>query len=243
MRERSHVLSRHRDAAYTEVMRILVVEDFPPLRMSLARGLREAGYAVDAVSDGNTAFSYAEAHDFDVIVLDIMLPGMDGLALLERLRSRHHPAQVLLLTARDTVEDRVNGLDRGADDYLVKPFAFDELLARVRALVRRRHTRPSPEIHVDDLVVDTAARRVTRGGKDIDLTAREYSILEVLALRTGQTLTRDEISDAIYDFAEEHGSNVVDVYIGYIRKKLRAAGDTPLIHTRRGLGYMLKKAD
>jgi DNA-binding response OmpR family regulator len=220
-------------------MRILVVEDYPPLRLSLTRGLREAGYAVDAVADGEQALAYAEAGDYDLIVLDIMLPVVDGLSVLRRLREERRPARVLLLTAKDTVADRVSGLDLGADDYLVKPFAFAELLARVRALVRRAYAKAAPTIRVGDLEIDTAARRVRRAGREIELTAREYSILEILAHRAGCVVTRDEISAAIYDFDAEPGSNIVDVYIGYLRRKIEGEGEARLIRTRRGLGYVL----
>ncbi len=231
-----------RGDTYNHVMRVLVVEDYAPLRRSLERGLREAGYAVDAVADGADGLAYARCDVYDVVVLDVMLPSMDGLTVLERLRGDGNAARVLLLTARDTVDDRVNGLDRGADDYLVKPFAFEELLARVRALVRRRHRQARPTITIDDLEIDTSARAVRRGGEPVELTAREYSILEVLARRVDQVVTRDEIWDAIYDFDAERGSNVVDVYVGYIRRKLERNGRRRLLHTRRGIGYVLSGA-
>ncbi len=220
-------------------MRILVVEDYTPLRHSLTRGLREAGYAVDAVADGEHGLAYIEAGAYDLIVLDIMLPVIDGLTLLRSLRAKRRPDRVLLLTAKDSVTDRVGGLDLGADDYLVKPFAFEELLARVRVLVRRGYDKSSPTIRIADLEIDTAARRVRRGSRDVELTAREYSILEFLAHRAGHVVTRDEIWESIYDFESEHGSNVVDVYVGYLRRKLELAGEPRLIRTRRGLGYVL----
>jgi DNA-binding response OmpR family regulator len=220
-------------------VRVLVIEDYPPLRRSLLRGLREAGYAVDAVADGEEGLAYVETGVYDVIVLDIMIPKMDGFTVLKRLRDKQSSSRVLVLTAKDTVADRVRGLDLGADDYLVKPFAFEELVARVRALQRRRYRQDSPTITIADLKVDTAARVVRRGSRRIELTAREYSILEVLAARIGQVVTRDEIWDRIYDFGAERNSNVVDVYIGYLRKKLETAGGSRLIHTRRGIGYVL----
>lgn len=220
-------------------MRILVIEDYEPLRRSLVRGLREAGYAVDSASDGEEGSDFAEAAPYDVIVLDIMLPRRDGFAVLRRLRDRKSPSRVLILTAKDRVDDRVRGLDLGADDYLVKPFAFDELMARVRALQRRRYEQTSPTIKIADLEIDTNARVVRLSGRPVDLTAREYSILELLAARKGQVVTRDEISDRIYDFDAERNSNVVDVYIGYLRRKLESDGTPRLIHTRRGLGYVL----
>ena len=220
-------------------MRLLVVEDYTPLRRSLAKGLREAGYAVDSVSDGEEAVDYLEAECFDVVVLDLMLPKMDGFTVVERLRRSGSKTRVLILTARDQVGDRVRGLDLGADDYLVKPFAFDELLARVRALVRRKYETP-PVLRIADLELDSAARVVRRGGDRLDLTAREYAILEVLASRAGDVVTREEIADRVYDFREERGSNVIDVYVGYLRKKLEAGGRSRLVHTKRGLGYSLE---
>lgn len=222
-------------------MRLLVVEDYPPLRNSLERGLREAGYAVDVVGDGEEGLHYAETGLYDVIILDVMLPKINGFKVLQRLRERRSSSRILVLTAKDTVDDRVQGLDLGADDYLVKPFAFKELLARVRALQRRRYDQKSPKITIGDVEIDTAARLVKRAGQRIELTAREYSILEVLAMRKGQVVTRDEIWDRIYDFGAECNSNVVDVYVGYIRRKLETNGGRRLIHTRRGLGYVLEE--
>lgn len=224
-------------------MRVLVVEDFLPLRTSLQRGLREAGYAVDAVADGVEGLAFAQTSTYDVIVLDVMLPGMDGLTLLRRLRAQRCPSRVLMLTAKDTLEDRLLGLDNGADDYVVKPFAFEELLARIRALIRRRYEQSAPRVEIGDLVIDTAGRVVRRGTRDIELTAREYAILEVLAARPGRIVTREEIEERVYDFTSERGSNVVDVYIGYLRRKLEQDGDSRLIHTRRGLGYVLAVAE
>jgi DNA-binding response OmpR family regulator len=221
-------------------MKILVVEDYEPLRRSLVRGLREAGYAVDSGIDGEEALGCAESTTYDVIILDLMLPKVDGLAVLERLRAREVASRILVLTARGEVDDRVRALDMGADDYLVKPFAFEELLARVRALQRRRYRQTSPVIKIGDLEVDTSARIVRLVGRPVELTAREYSILEVLACRRGQIVTRDEIWERIYDFAAERNSNVVDVYIGYLRKKLSRDGCAPLIRTKRGLGYVLE---
>ena len=220
-------------------MKLLVVEDYEPLRRSLVRGLREAGYAVDSAPDGEEAMNYAESTTYDVIVLDLMLPKIDGFTVLQRLRERECTSRVLVLTAKDDIDDRVRGLDLGADDYLIKPFAFEELLARVRALQRRKYRQSSPVIKIDDLEIDTSARIVRIQGETVVLTAREYSILEVLAVRRGQVVTREEIWDRIYDFAAERNSNVVDVYIGYLRKKLYRAGRPSLIRTRRGMGYVL----
>ena len=220
-------------------MKVLLVEDYVPLRKSVARGLQEAGFAVDATGDGEEGLWYARSGDYDVIVLDLMLPKVDGLTILRRLREREDPVPVLILTARDTVPDRVRGLDLGADDYLVKPFAFDEFLARVRALVRRKYETRSPSVQVGDLEVDTSRRTARRGGRTIELTTREYALLELLALRAGQVVSRTEIWEHLYDFAAEPASNVIDVYIGHLRKRLEAGGRPRLIHTRRGLGYML----
>jgi DNA-binding response OmpR family regulator len=220
-------------------MRVLIVEDYEPLRTSIGQGLREAGFAVDASADGEEGAWYARSNDYDVIVLDIMLPAIDGLTILSRLRQAGDKTPILLLTARDTVEDRVAGLNQGADDYLVKPFAFAELLARVRALVRRRYDAKDPVLHVHDLAIDTAKRTVHRTGEPIELTAREYALLEFLALRAGEVVSRTDIWEHLYEFDSSVESNVVNVYIGYLRKKLERPGCPPLIHTRRGLGYVL----
>jgi DNA-binding response OmpR family regulator len=221
-------------------MRVLVVEDYTPLRESVTCALEEAGYAVDAAADGHEGLWHALSAEHDAIVLDIMLPGLDGLAVLSRLRAEGHPTPVLLLTAKDTVADRVRGLDAGADDYRVKPFALLELLAWVRALVRRGKGVADPTIRVGDLAVDTAGRAASRGGRNLDLTAREYAVLELLALRAGKVVSREEVWRHVYDFAAEIESNVVDVYIGYLRRKTEAGGGTRLIHTRRGQGYVLQ---
>jgi DNA-binding response OmpR family regulator len=220
-------------------MRLLVVEDDDLLRNSLCKGLAEAGYAVDATGDGQEGLWFARTNGYDVIVLDIMLPGIDGLSILSALRQEHSKAQVLLLTARDAVEDRVTGLDRGADDYLVKPFAFDELLARIRAMLRHAYDSSDPIIRISDLVLDTSKRTVCRGDKAIQLTAREYALLEYLARRSGEVVSRTDIWEHLYDFQDESTSNVVDVYILYLRRKLEDGGRPRLIHTRRGLGYVL----
>ncbi|HRX86924.1 MAG TPA: response regulator transcription factor [Phycisphaerae bacterium] len=221
-------------------MRVLVIEDYAPLREAVAQALAEAGYAVDASGDGPEGLWYARSGEYDAIVLDIVLPELDGLELLRKLRREGVTTPVLLLTARDTVRDRVHGLDAGADDYLVKPFALAELLARVRALVRRRYAASDPVIRVRDLEVNTVARTVTRGGAGIELTAREYALIEFLVHRAGTVVTRSEIHEHIYDFRDATDSNVVDVYIGYLRKKTERDGGPRLIHTRRGQGYVLE---
>jgi DNA-binding response OmpR family regulator len=220
-------------------MRVLVVEDFELLRDSLVQGLREAGYAVDASGDGEEGLWYAQSNPYDVIVLDLMLPKMDGLTLLRKLREQGNMVHVLVLTAKDAAADRVRGLDLGADDYLVKPFALDELFARVRALVRRKYHAKSPLIRVADLEVDTAARLARRGGRLLDLSPREYVFLEFLAARAETVVTRTELREHLYDFNAEIDSNVVDVFIAHLRKKIEEPGRPRLIHTRRGHGYVL----
>lgn len=220
-------------------MRVLLVEDYPPVRKAVARGLREAGYAVDVAGDGEEGLWYSLNNDYDVIVLDLMLPKVDGLTILKRLRSDGRSANVLILTAKDTVTDRVQGLDLGADDYLVKPFAFEELLARVRALARRSYHARNPIITLDDLRIDTSGQRVWRAGEEILLTAREYALLEYLAMRSGEVVSRSSIWEHVYEFNSDAESNVVDVYIGYLRKKIERSDKRRLIHTLRGRGYQL----
>lgn len=220
-------------------MRVLLIEDYEPLAKAVAKGLRDEGYAVDVAADGELGWWYASGGSHDAVILDLMLPKLDGLSLLERMRARKLEVPVLILTARDTVDDRVRGLNRGADDYLVKPFAFEELLARVRAMVRRKYAARGPVVSVADLEIDTAARLVTRAGRRIELTAREYALLEFLALRAGQVVSRTEIWEHVYDFHDSPASNVVDVYVGYLRRKLDRPGAPPLIRTRRGQGYVL----
>ncbi len=220
-------------------MRLLVVEDFESLRLAVAESLREDGHSVDECAEGPEALVRLVEGSYDVVVLDIMLPGLDGLDVLARARARGCQTAVLLLTARDGVDDRVAGLDRGADDYLVKPFAMAELLARVRALVRRGYGHPTPHLAIAHLTIDTAAHHVTSGGEPVELTAREYALLEYLALRTGQVVSRTEIWEHLYDEESTTISNVVDVYVGYLRRKLEQGGHPRVIHTRRGEGYVL----
>ncbi|NQT87412.1 response regulator transcription factor [bacterium] len=220
-------------------MRVLLVEDYAPLRKSVARGLRNAGFAVDVSADGEEGLWYAQTNDYDAVVLDIMLPRMDGLTVLRRLREGGRKTHVLLLTAKGDVDDRVRGLNGGADDYLVKPFAFKELLARVRALVRRSYAAKNPVIRVGDLELNTVTRSARRGGAALALTAREYALLEFLAMRAGEVVARTDIWEHIYEFDSSAQSNVVDVYIGYLRRKTERGGLPRLIHTRRGQGYVL----
>src|SRR5437016_239426 len=220
-------------------MKVLLVEDYTPLCEAVSQGLREEGFAVDVASDGDTGLWHATASDYDVVILDLMLPGMDGLTVLKRLRKSGRDTHVLILTAKDTTEDRVRGLDLGADDYLVKPFAFRELLARVRALVRRKYHTKDPTLRVADLEIDTTARTVRRAGRRIELSPREYALLELLAERAGEVVTRTDIWEHVYEFHSNAESNVVDVLIGHIRRKLEGPGLAKLIHTRRGHGYVL----
>lgn len=222
-------------------MHILLVEDYAPARKTLEQGLREAGYAVDSAADGEEGLHCATTGKYDVIVLDLMLPQVDGLTILKELRQRGNQTQVLVLTAKDTLEDRVRGLDFGADDYLVKPFAFRELLARLRALVRRNYQSKEPTITVSDLKINTAARQVERGGEKIHLTAREFALLEYMARRIGTVVTRTEIWEHVYEFNDSAESNVVDVYVARLRRKINLPGFVQLIETRRGHGYLLQE--
>jgi DNA-binding response OmpR family regulator len=219
-------------------MRLLVIEDFAVLRTSLVRGLRELGYAVDEASDGKQGLALAQQHTYDVVILDLMLPQKSGIEVLAELRASGNTVHVLVLTAKDSVEDRIAGLDHGADDYLIKPFAFDELTARIRALVRRSYQRPNPIIRVADLEIDTLKRSVRRGGDVVPLSAREYALLEYLASRVGQVVTRVEIWEHVYDSVGEPWSNVLDVYISHLRRKIDQGRTPKLIHTRRGHGYL-----
>lgn len=220
-------------------MRVLVIEDYEVVREAIHASLVEHGFAVDATGSGTDGAWLAHEHDYDVIVLDLMLPGLDGVTILSRLRAAGRTAAVLVLTARTALEERVRALDLGADDYLVKPFDLAELVARVRAMVRRRYQTSAPRIRVADLELDTARRELRRAGEVIALSAREYALLEYLALRAGELVTRTEIWEHVYDFRSSATSNVVDVYVGYLRRKLEAHGPR-LIHTRRGQGYTLE---
>lgn len=220
-------------------MRVLLVEDEPGIAQFVRQGLVEAGYAVDVAPDGRSGWDYACAAEYDVIVLDIMLPELDGLQLLRQLRSEKIKAPVLLLTARDGIDDRVKGLDAGADDYLAKPFAFTELLARLRALLRRPPLQGEPILRVADLEMDVANREVCRNGKRIDLSPREFTLLEYFMRHPRQVLTRDQITEHIWNFDFYGDSNVVDVYVGYLRRKIDRGFDPQLLHTVRGVGYRL----
>lgn len=220
-------------------MRILLVEDEPAIANFVRQGLAETGYAVDLAHDGREGLDYALVADYDAYVLDILLPKMDGLALLRDLRRRGDKTPALMLTARDTVDNRVEGLDAGADDYLVKPFAFPELLARVRALLRRPPLQMGTVLQVGDLEMDTATREVRRNDRLIELSPREYAVLEYLLRHPHQVLSRTQIGEHVWNFDFFNESNVVDVYIGYLRRKIEHEGEPPLIHTVRGVGYRL----
>ncbi len=224
-------------------MRVLLVDDTPALVRALRQGLEESGFAVEVAPDGNVADAKCKSTLYDVIILDVGLPQQDGLTLLKKWRSRGITTHVMMLSARATVQDRVTALDSGADDYLAKPFAFEELLSRIRALVRRGHIQKNPEIRVADLVIDTAARRVGRAGQIIRLTPREYGLLEFLANHRGRVVTRTMIWEHLYDEHDESTSNVVDVYIRYLRNKIDRGFSSPLILTKWGEGYMLSDDD
>jgi DNA-binding response OmpR family regulator len=224
-------------------MRVLLIEDHKPLIRALRQGLEEEGFAVDVASDGQEGDYKARTAEYDVIILDIMLPKEDGLSLLQRWRKDNLNAHVLVLTARGGMEDKVKGLDLGADDYMTKPFELEELLARLRALIRRGHQVKSPLLRVHDLEIDTASRTVKRGGRSIHLTPREYALLEFLAFHRGKVTTRSMIWEHLYDDQDENTSNVVDVYIRYLRNKIDKGFEPPLILTRWGEGYMLRGDD
>ncbi len=221
-------------------MRVLIVEDERKISAYVKRGLEEQGYAVDAVYTGRDALDWAEAAPYDLVILDILLPGLDGLSVCRELRRRGAHMPVLMLTARDAVDDRVAGLDAGADDYLVKPFAMKELLARLRALTRRAaEAGRSPVLQVADLSLDTLTHRVKRGGKTIELTAKEYAVLECLLREPERVLTRTMIAEHVWNYDVFNQSNVVDVYIRNLRRKIDDGHGLNLIHTVRGAGYRL----
>lgn len=219
-------------------MRFLLVEDEPRVAHFIAKGLREQGYAVDVARDGEEALYKASISEYDLIILDVMLPRINGFQVCNDLRGMGIKAPLLILTARDSVEDRVRGLDSGADDYLCKPFDFTELLARVRALLRRTKELRPEILQVADLTLNTASHIVLRGEKNITLTAKEYSLLEFFMLREGKIVSRDEIAGHVWDENFDPFSNVIDVYVRRLRKKIDEGFNRPLIHTRRGEGYV-----
>jgi DNA-binding response OmpR family regulator len=223
-----------------DTMRVLLIEDHKPLVRALRQGLEEEGFAVDVAYDGEEGDFKARSAEYDVIILDVMLPKEDGLSLLGRWRHDGLKAHVLVLTARSAIDDKVKGLNLGADDYLTKPFELEELLARLRALIRRGHQVKDPVLRVHDLEIDTASRCVKRAGQAIHLTPREYALLEFLAFHRGKVATRSMIWEHLYDEQDESTSNVVDVYIRYLRNKIDKGFDPPLILTRWGEGYLLR---
>jgi heavy metal response regulator len=224
-------------------VRILVIEDERKVARFLQRGLEAEGFAVEVAHDGEAGLGLALAHEWDAVILDVMLPRRDGLSVLDAIRARRRPVPVLLLTARDAVTDRVAGLDRGADDYLTKPFAFEELLARLRALLRRGGAAGSPVLEVADLRLDPQTRTVTRAGRRIDLTAKEFALLEFFLRQPGRVLSRALIAQHVWGVSFDTFSNVIDVYVNYVRRKIDADFEPKLLHTVRGTGYVLKVPD
>lgn len=222
-------------------MRILLAEDEDDLREVTVKRLKTEGFGVDGCRDGQEALEYLDAADYNLVILDIMMPRLDGLSVLRKMRSGGNPVPVLLLTAKDAVSDRVQGLDAGADDYLTKPYAFEELMARIRALVRRNSTEKSDVLTVGDLSVELSTKRVMRGGKEILLSAKEFGLLETLIRHKGQVLSRTQLENQVWDFGFEGSSNIVDVYIRYLRRKVDDPFEKKLIHTIRGAGYVLKE--
>jgi len=221
-------------------MRVLVIEDSLRLSKYVRDGLAQAGYSVDVAHDGEEGLWLALSNEYDAIILDLMLPKLDGIAVLQRLRAKGRKTHVLILTARDSVADRVRGLDEGADDYLVKPFALEELIARVQTLIRRSYGFKDPVLSIGGLKIDTARRIVSRGSRELSLTVREFALLEYLVMRKGEVVSRTEIEKHIYDEQAEPSSNVVDSSIHRLRKKIETVGAGDLIRTRRGMGYVIE---
>ena len=221
-------------------MRLLVIEDEPSLLKIITKRLKEEGYAVDSAKDGREGENYISAAEYDCIVLDIMIPFQDGLTLLRKIRAKNVSTPVLLLTAKDSIGDRVTGLDSGADDYLVKPFSFDELLARVRALLRRQKDKKNTVLSIGDLKMDTITREVQRGGRVIELTSKEYSVLEYFLRNKNRVLTKSQIAEHVWNYDFEYNSNIVEVYVRYLRRKMDEEFENKLIHTIRGGGYVIK---
>ena len=221
-------------------MKLLIIEDSQRLLRSLGIGLRKMGYAVDLVADGAEGLDFARLNDYDVIVLDLMLPTMDGLTVLQRLRALGRQTHILILSAKDQVADRIRGLQLGADDYMVKPFSFDELCARIQSLTRRRYGEKNPGITIGGLVLNTAARAVSRDGHRVNLTPAEYCMFEHLALNRGRVLSKEQLLDAAHDSDSSPGPNVVEVIICTLRKKIGCDGGDAIIETRRGHGYCIE---
>jgi len=222
-------------------MRILVIEDEVKIAQFIKRGLKEEGYAVDTAGDGEEGHFVLSSNEYDAIILDLMLPKIDGLTLCRTLRKEGNQTPIIMLTAKDTVKDKVKGLDSGADDYLPKPFAFEELLARVRVVLRKKDSRIQTQLKVDDLSLDLLTHKVTRADREIDLTVKEYALLEYLMRNAGNIVTRTMISEHVWDINFDTFTNVIDVYINYLRNKIDSGFADKMIHTVRGKGYLLKK--
>ena len=224
-------------------MRLLVVEDEKKLNDLITKKLEKEYYGVDSCFDGEEAVRYVEGTEYDAIILDIMLPKLDGFEVIKRIRAKKNKVPILLLTARDNIDDKVKGLDYGADDYLVKPFDFNELSARIRAVVRRKYGNSSNKLIIGDLVIDSSEKSVTRAGKEIDLTGKEYEVLEYLVQSKNRILSRDQIKEHVWDYDYEGDSNIIDVLIKNIRKKIDVENGKQIIYTKRGLGYVVKEED
>ena len=222
-------------------MKILLAEDEVDLNNVVTRYLKKNGYSVDSVLDGEEALDYLEYSEYDLVILDIMMPKVDGFEVIKKLRDKGNHTSVLMLTARDSADDKVKGLDSGADDYIVKPFDFNELMARIRAVVRRKYGNSSNKLVIGDLILDTSEKSVTRAGKQIELTGKEYEVLEYLMQSKNRILSRDQIKEHVWDFDYEGDSNIIDVLIKNIRKKIDIEDGKQIIYTKRGLGYVIKE--
>ena len=222
-------------------MKILLAEDEVDLNNVVTRYLKKNGYSVDSVLDGEEALDYLEYSEYDLVILDIMMPKVDGFEVIKKLRDKGNHTSVLMLTARDSADDKVKGLDLGADDYIVKPFDFNELLARIRAVVRRKYGNSSNKLVIGDLILDTSEKSVTRAGRQIELTGKEYEVLEYLMQSKNRILSRDQIKEHVWDFDYEGDSNIIDVLIKNIRKKIDIEDGKQIIYTKRGLGYVIKE--
>jgi heavy metal response regulator len=221
-------------------MRILIVEDEKKVAGFIKKGLEEETYAVDVAYDGEEGFHLAAMNQYDMIILDLMLPKVDGLEVLTRLRDKKVSTPILLLTAKDAVDDKVTGLNKGADDYLTKPFAFSELLARIRSLLRRGQVETQTELKVGDLTLDMVSHKVSRDGEEIELTGKEYSLLEYFMRKEGKVLTRTMIAEHVWDYNFDTFTNVIDVYVNHLRKKIDKKYPAKLLHTLRGVGYVMR---
>ena len=222
-------------------MKILLAEDEVDLNNVVTRYLKKNGYSVDSVLDGEEALNYLEYSEYDLVILDIMMPKVDGFEVIKKLRDKGNHTSVLMLTARDSADDKVKGLDLGADDYIVKPFDFNELMARIRAVVRRKYGNSSNKLVIGDLILNTSEKSVTRAGKQIELTGKEYEVLEYLMQSKNRILSRDQIKEHVWDFDYEGDSNIIDVLIKNIRKKIDIEAGKQIIYTKRGLGYVIKE--